>query len=110
MNRFTMTRWFGCAIVIALTSGPGSVVLADAGTCGAVRVGETMLTIVENAPIITLFANGAAIALLVDTGAQTTILAPDAAQRVGARRPRIEFPREMQGIAGSLQTGEVELQ
>jgi predicted aspartyl protease len=79
------------------------------GACGALRLGETAVATLRNAPIITLFANDAAVTLLLDTGAQTTILAPAAAQRVSAQRPRIEFQRQMRGIAGSLQTGEVEL-
>ena len=79
------------------------------GACGAVRLGETTVATMQNAPIITLFANGAALTLLLDTGAQATVLTPGVAQRIGARRPPIEFQRQMSGIAGSLQTGEAEL-
>src|SRR5262249_45043780 len=34
---------------------------------------------------------------------------PAVAQRVGAQRPRIEFQRQLHGIAGTLQTSEAEL-
>jgi predicted aspartyl protease len=74
-----------------------------------VRLGETTVAILRNAPIITLFANGAAVTLLLDTGAETTVLTPAVALRIGAQRPRIEFQRQMRGIFGSLQTDEVEL-
>jgi predicted aspartyl protease len=37
------------------------------------------------------------------------VLTPAAARRIGARPPRIEFQRQIQGLAGSLQTSEVEL-
>src|SRR5207249_11009656 len=69
------------------------------GVCGTIRLGETTVATLQNAPVITLFANGAAITLLLDTGAQTTVLAPDAAERIGARRPRGESSGEMQAIA-----------
>jgi hypothetical protein len=110
MNQFFRARWLGGAIVVALMSAAGSGFPVAARACGTVRLGETTVATVQNAPFITLFANGAAVTLLLDTGAQTTVLAPDAAHRIGARRPRIELPREMQGIAGSLRTSEVELQ
>jgi predicted aspartyl protease len=81
----------------------------EAAGCGTARLGETTVATLKNAPIVTLFANGAAITLLLDTGAEATILTPAVAQRIGARPPRIEFQRQMHGIGGSLQTGEVEL-
>jgi predicted aspartyl protease len=133
MSGFAMKRWLCSAIVTtALVSAagyagerpldgaplrqhdsagqPGGHCAADeAAGCVAVRLGETTVATLRNAPIVTLFANGAAVTLLLDTGAQTTILTPAVAQRIGAQRPRIEFQRQMRGIAGSLQTSEVEL-
>lgn len=91
-------------------SGWSRNLVADVpGSCGTVRLGETTVSTLRNAPIITSFANGMAVTLLLDTGAQTTILTPPVAQRIGAQRPSIEFQRQMHGIAGSLQTSEVEL-
>lgn len=104
-----MKRWLGGAIVAtALMPAFGYAADGPAG-CGAMRLGETTVATLRNVPVITLFANGAAVTLLLDTGAETTILTPAAAQRIGAQRPRIEFQRQMRGIGGSLQTGEVEL-
>src|SRR5215469_2246086 len=116
-----MRRWLSGALVA------GTLVSADSfgermalaarmqyaadgtGGCRAMRLGETTVATLRNAPIVTLFANGAAVTLLLDTGAETTVLTPSVAQRIGAQRPRIEFQRQMRGIGGSLQTGEVEL-
>jgi predicted aspartyl protease len=114
-------RWFSSALIAAMlvsASSFGKPVLLAArtqyaaggpGGCGPVRLGETTVATLRNAPIITPFANGAAVTLLLDTGAETTVLTPAVAQRIGAERPGIEFQRQMRGIGGSLQTDEVEL-
>jgi predicted aspartyl protease len=105
----SIKRWLGGAIV-ATALMPVSGYAADGpGGCGTVRLGETTVATLRNAPIVTLFANGSALILLLDTGAEATILTPAVAQRIGARPPQIEFQRQMRGIGGSLQTGEVEL-
>ncbi len=91
-------------------SGEATMPAADAtGGCGTVRLGQTAVAAPRNTPIITLLANETPLTLLLDTGAETTILTPAAAQRVGAQSPRVEFQRQMRGVAGSLQTSEVEL-
>src|SRR5258705_351075 len=78
-------------------------------TCASPRVGEITVATLHNAPIVPLFANGAPVTLLLDTGAEWTILTPAAAKRIGAQTPRIEFQRQPRGIAGTLATNEVEL-
>ena len=85
------------------------LVVAASGGCGTVRLGETTVATLRNAPIVTLLANGKPVTVLLDTGAETTTLTPAVAQRLGAQRPRVEFQRQMRGVAGSLQTSEVEL-
>jgi len=77
--------------------------------CGTSRVGEIAVATLRNAPIVTLSANGVPVTLLLDTGAEWTILTPAAAKRVGAQTPRVEFQRQIRGLAGSLATNEVEL-
>jgi predicted aspartyl protease len=121
VSRLSVKRWLsGAALASVLVSAgpfgepmplaaPGQPAADGAAGCRAVRLGDTTVATLRNVPVITLFANGAAVTLLLDTGAETTILTPAAAQRIGAQRPRIEFQRQMRGIAGSLQTGEVEL-
>jgi clan AA aspartic protease (TIGR02281 family) len=109
MNRVSLKQWLSAVGVIAALLPVAGHAADGVGGCGAVRLGETIVATLQNSPIVTLFANGAAVTLLLDTGAQTTILTPAAAQRIGAKHPRIEFQRQMSGIAGSLQTGEAEL-
>src|SRR6516165_12710644 len=50
--------------------------VAAAGGCGTVRLGETTVATLRNAPIVTLFANGLPVTLVIDTGAEGTILTP----------------------------------
>jgi len=89
----------------------GAVAAADAGAggCGTSRLGEITVATLRNAPIITVAANGAPITLLLDTGAEWTILTPAANKRVGAQTPQIEFQRQLRGLAANLATNEVEL-
>src|SRR6266404_2039148 len=89
---------------------PDLLVVAAAGGCGPPRLRHTPVATLRNAPIVTLLANGMPVTVLLDTGAETTILTPAVAQRLGAQRPRVEFQRQLRGVAGSLQTTEVELQ
>jgi predicted aspartyl protease len=56
-----------------------------------------------------LLANGRPVTLLLDTGAETTVLTPAAARRIGVQRPLVEFQRQLHSLAGSLETSEVEL-
>jgi predicted aspartyl protease len=109
MGRFQTRSWVGAAIVTAALISSTGYAADGVGVCGTVRLGETTVATLGNSPFVTVFANGAAVTLLLDTGAQTTVLTPAAAQRVGAQRPRIEAQGEMSGIAGSLPAGEVEL-
>jgi len=108
-----MNRWLGGAIVtttlVSAAAYTGEHPFAATGGCGAVRLGETTVATLRNAPIVTLSANGVPVTLVIDTGAEGTILTPAVAQRIGAQRPQVEFERQLHGIAGTLQTSEVEL-
>ena len=100
------------AAMLALASLLGVVAVAAdvrAAGCGTNRIGEITVATLRNAPIVTFTANGVPITLLLDTGAEWTILTPAAAKRVGAETPRIEFQRQIRGLSSSLATNEVEL-
>src|SRR6516165_7155493 len=97
------------ALMWADPASAGEFPVAAARGCGTVRLGETTIATLHNAPIVTLSANGMPVTLVLDTGAEGTILTPPIAQRIGAQRPRIEFQRQIRGIGGTLQTSEVEL-
>ena len=103
---------FGGAIVQPAPGRSGDAnlgVVAASGGCGTARLGQTTVATLRNAPIVTLLANGMPVTMLLDTGAETTILTPGVAKRLGAQRPQVEFDRQLRGVAGSLQTSEVEL-
>ena len=107
-----MNGWsIGAILTTAVVSVAGYAEhpVAAAGGCGTIRLGETTVATLRNAPIVTLSANGVPVTLVIDTGAQGTILTPAVARRIGAQRPRIEFQRQLRGIAGTLPTDEVEL-
>jgi predicted aspartyl protease len=108
-----MNRWLSGAIVttalVWIAGYAPEHLVAAAGGCGTVRLGETTVASLRNVPLVTLSANGVPVTLVLDTGAEGTILTPVVAQRIGAQRPQIEFQRQLRGIAGTLQTSEVEL-
>ena len=62
----------------------------------------------DNQPMVKVFADGATVRLLLDTGAEATVLTPAAAQRIGAQQARV-MGRQMHGITGDIPAGELEL-
>ncbi|MBV9685639.1 MAG: retroviral-like aspartic protease family protein [Alphaproteobacteria bacterium] len=104
-----MKGWAGVAVVTAvLMSTPGYA--ADrGGGCGAMRLGETAVAMLRNEPIVKVSADGAPVVLLLDTGAEATVLTPAAAQRVGTERSGVTLGREVHGITGDLPTAELDL-
>ena len=57
--------------------------------------------------LVTVLADGAALKLIVDTGAERTVLTSRAAERLGTA-PQIQFHRSLKGVAASLTGREVE--
>jgi predicted aspartyl protease len=53
-----------------------------------------------------LFANGRPVTLLLDTGAETTVLTLAATWRIGAQRPLVEFQRQLHSLAGTSRQAE----
>jgi predicted aspartyl protease len=109
MGKLLMNSWVSIAIVTtAMVSNP--VWAADGvGICGTIRLAETAVAMLSNQPIVKVFANSAALVLLLDTGAEATVLTPAAAQRIGAQHARAELGRQMHGITGDVRAGELEL-
>ncbi|MBV8771701.1 MAG: retropepsin-like domain-containing protein [Deltaproteobacteria bacterium] len=83
--------------------------ISEAAVCGTERFGKVIMATLNRVPIITISANGHAVTLVLDTGAERTVLTPDVAERIGAQRPSIEFQRQVRGITGDLGSREVEL-
>lgn len=75
-----------------------------------VALGSSTIATLNNTPIVTVLANGTPLVLILDTGAQRTVVTPAAAKRIGGKTPRVEFQREVSGIAAALPSREIELQ
>jgi hypothetical protein len=83
--------------------------VASAVGCGTEPIGKIIVATLNRAPIVTLSVNGHSVTLILDTGAERTVLTLAVAERIGSQRPAIEFQRRMRGIAGDLATHEVKL-
>jgi len=116
-----MSRAFAGAILFSLwamtcygdvaRSTPRANLLAAADTfgCSTKLLGNVGVATLNRVPFVTLSANGHSVTLIVDTGAERTVLTPEAAKQIGAQRPSIEFQRGIHGIGGNLASHEVEL-
>src|SRR5437870_3116839 len=90
----------GSAVVAyAATPGPpaadiaSSLVQTSTIGCGTRRIGEISIATVGRTPLITVSANDTPVTLILDTGAERTVLTPAAAERIRAQPPRITFQR-----------------
>jgi len=116
-----MSRAFAGAILFSLwamtcygdvaRSTPRANLLAAADTfgCSTKLLGNVGVATLNRVPFVTLSANGHSVTLIVDTGAERTVMTPEAAKQIGAQRPSIEFQRGIHGIGGNLASHEVEL-
>jgi predicted aspartyl protease len=91
-------------------ASPAPEYLRAAAGCHAVSGKPIALEIAAGLALVTVSANGAPLKLLLDTGAERTVLAVGAAERVGAKPPQIEFRRNLTGVTGSLPGREVEFE
>ena len=80
----------------------------DSERCRAVLDRPIALENANGLPLVTVQADGASLKLILDTGAERTVLTSGAVERVGGRAPQIEFRRSLNGVGGSLPSREVE--
>ena len=107
MNRGAIS--FRGALLAGVMVGGISSAAFGADGCGTKPLGTIVVATLNRAPIVTLLANGHAVTLILDTGAERTVLTPEVAERIGAQRPSVEFQRQMRGITGNLPSHEIEL-
>jgi len=93
----------------ALLIGFGAGATPGSAACTAAPVGRIAVRIVDRTPFVTASANGKQVTLILDTGAQQTMLTSAAAERINGETPRIEFSRQMRSIGNTTKTREVEL-
>jgi hypothetical protein len=89
------------AISPAPAIGIASARAADDASCGATPIGKLTVATINDVPFVTLMANGHPVVLVLDTGAERTVLLPSAAERIGAHAPQVEFQQRLRGISGS---------
>src|SRR5579872_3794242 len=101
--------WPFLAFASAFSLDDGNQRVSDLRGCAAAPViGTTTVATLNRTPLVTVFANGFPLILVLDTGAQRTVLTPAVAQRIGGKRPLVEFQRGLRAIAGTLPSREIE--
>ena len=109
MDRLPIQAWAKVAIVTTALASTPAYAADGIGVCGTTRLGEMAVALLDNQPIVNVFANSATVLLLLDTGAEATVLTPAAAQRIGAQHAGVKLGRQMHGITGDIPAGELEL-
>jgi predicted aspartyl protease len=110
LSAAALSTFLGQVHAPAAIAGSSEVTLiADAARCGIAQRGAVAVAALGGLPVVTVSANEQPVTLILDTGAERTVLTAAAAKRIDAQTPRIEFQRQLHGIAGALSTGEVEL-
>ena len=109
MDRLPIKAWAKVAIVTTALASTPAYAADGIGVCGTTRLGEMAVALLDNQPIVKVFANSATVLLLLDTGAEATVLTPAAAQRIGAQHAGVKLGRQMHGITGDIPAGELEL-
>ena len=109
MGRLPIKAWASVAILTTALASTPAYAADGGGVCGTIRLAETAVAMLDNQPIVKVFANSATVLLLLDTGAEATVLTPAAAQRIGAQHDRAKLGRQMHGITGDIPAGELEL-
>ena len=99
----------GALVGTLLILSSGVTAAQGPAACTAAPIGSVVVKILNRMPLVTATANGKPVTFVLDTGAQQTALIQSAAERIGGETPKVEFSRQMRGIANSVQTREVEL-
>ncbi len=121
MNR--LTPWsaavVACALLTSCASPPlvmgvvdpervdsGSTAV-EAGNCTVKRLGSVPVTM-AGLPVVPATINGRPARLILDTGAESSIISGTAARRLGVTT-KYDFARSMHGIGEAVQTGDARL-
>src|SRR3984893_4249677 len=109
MGRLPIKAWASVAIVTTALASTPAYAADEVGVCGTIRLPRPRLRCLITSRSSRFFANSATVLLLLDTGAEATVLTPAAAQRIGAQHTRVKLGRQMHGITGDIPAGELEL-
>jgi hypothetical protein len=84
IGRLRINAWASVAIVATAMMSRPVYAAVGLGVCGTIRLPETAVAMLSNQPIVKVFADNAAVLLLLDTGSEATVLTP--APRSGSAR------------------------
>ncbi len=98
---------------IPIVADPARAVAAQeyprgAAVCSAASSKPIALENVNGFALVTALADGATLRLILDTGAERTVLTSSAAERIGGKAPRIQFQRSLKGVAAAVQGQDIE--
>lgn len=104
MNRWAKLVWFA---LLALAAGAAD--RAAAADCVAPRAAGLAVRVLRDVPLVAVAIDGKPATLVLDTGAQDTILTPAAAGRLGLTG-HYEYPRNISALGGGIGSGEAATQ
>jgi predicted aspartyl protease len=92
--------------LLALAPNRGA---AAAERCDSAQAAELSVRLLRDVPLVTLAVNGKPAILVLDTGAQDTVLDPAAAARFGLV-VHYEYPRHLRALGGGVASGVAQTQ
>jgi predicted aspartyl protease len=104
-----LVRSLGIALFLLLSAGQIRAVAGNPCALRPRREAELALRRIRGVPLVTATIDGAAAGLILDTGAEETVLTTAAAARLGLRG-HYEYPRNLRSVSGGVATGEARLQ
>ena len=104
-----MRAWIaaGPALLMALAA-PGALAAPTPEGCTPQRLAEVAIELVETLPRVTLSVGGQPIRLVLDTGAERTLVTPEAAKRLRLTA-QAAYPRTVQGLTGGAGANDASL-
>ncbi|MGH7110013.1 MAG: aspartyl protease family protein [Stellaceae bacterium] len=101
-------RSLGIALVLLFCAQRGQAAPAG-GSCPAPSQGAGAVQMFHGLPLVTATVNGAAAPLILDTGAEETVLTAAAAARLGLKG-HYAYPHSLRSVSGGVATGQARIE
>lgn len=101
-------RSLGIILVLLFCAQHGRAAAAG-GPCPASSESAGTVRVFHGLPLVSARINGAAVPLILDTGAEETVLTAAAALRLGLTSHR-EYPRSLRSVSGGIATGQARIE
>jgi hypothetical protein len=95
MGRLPIKAWASVAILTTALASPPAYAADKVGVCGTIRLAETAVAMLDNQPIVKVFANSA---MRCDPSRFTCVR-----ERSGAVIIRVEFTKESEGLVDAFE-------